>query len=625
MKFIYCLCFIMINAVLLSSCHFFGGKSDSTGTPQEQLESDLLYHIQRAETYLASAEKQAISDTLPETEPGAEYYYQRAINILDSLGNTYPSDTMITSAAARTNIAYEAYLAASSTATLDTLLAGKVLEELDSLFVHADSLDAPIDPDYEPPSHLTIPMSDHRHVQQAIKYFSNGRGRKVMQRWLERSGRYETLVKNILRQENAPPEFFYLAMIESGLNPQARSYARAVGMWQFIAATGRAYGLTQSWWYDERRDVVKASHAAGRHLLDLHEMFDDWYFAIAGYNFSPNKIKRRIRQHKVKDFWSLPRLPRQTRNYVPTFLAAVTIASDPEHYGFEVNYQEPIAFDTVTVTDCVDLNVVAKCVGSDYATLKQLNPALLRWCTPPDVDKWMLYLPRDTRSIFVDKYAEIPKEDKVSWVHHRVRSGETLSTIARRYRVSVSEIKRFNKLRGTLIRINQSLVIPVPQDKSYYRNVSSKPSSGKSSTRSATVTRKPVTNVPGHNKQVHVVRSGDSLWEIARKYNVTVSNIRKWNGLSRSRIIRPEQQLNIWLPEQTLAANQAPSNSQQTPVTTASESTESGNTIVHTVRSGDTLWDIAQSYQVSITDIKRWNNKRSNKIKPGDQLTIHNQ
>lgn len=549
-----------------------------------------------------------------------ELRFQKTLSLLDSLAGLFPEDSEVVTLQSRAAALFDSYRAQMLAPVRDSLSAEAAMQDLDDI-LGSDSLSLGLSGPGQPADGKSIPIISNSTVEKAIRYFSQGRGRKIFARWLERAGSYEKLVKDILAEEGAPQELFYLAMIESGLNPAARSYARAVGMWQFIYSTGRAYGLQQSWWYDDRRDPTKATRAAARHLLDLYERFGDWYLGIAGYNFSPKKIEKRLARYNVSEFWKLPRLPRQTRNYVPTFLAAVTIARDPQKYGFEAPVSNPIRFDTVTVRECVDLNVVAQCVGSSFEEMKKLNPALLRWCTPPDVESWVLNLPLNTRETFLARYSEIPKEQKTSWVRHQVRSGETLSTIAARYRVSLAEVRRFNNIRGSLIRAGQNLVIPVPQNKDYYRKyVASQQTAA--STRSAR--RQPVANVAGREKLVYNVRKGDTLWDVARRFNVTLTQLRDWNGLGYSRIIKPGQSLNIWLKPGSevsglLAQNSAPT---ATAAVEKPASTEGGEFITHVVRSGDTLWDIAQAYNVSISDLKKWNGKRKNTIHPGEELQI---
>ncbi|GAB4363280.1 MAG: hypothetical protein Kow0042_01020 [Calditrichia bacterium] len=561
-----------------------------------------------------------INDTL-----GAEFYFGKAMELVTNFQQTHPeiADSAAQQIVEEVSLEYAKYLARLNGIEEDTLTAANVMKLLSSL---EDSLEKPEDstlvtiPDViEGEGVMPIPLVLNQKVERAIQYFQ-GRGRRVFTKWLQRSGWYRPLIERILKEEGVPAELFYLAMIESGFNPRARSYARAVGMWQFIYRTGQAYGLNQSWWYDERQDPEKSTRAAARHLKDLYNRFNNWYLAIAGYNYSPRKIERRIQRYGVNEFWDLPRLPRQTRNYVPTFIAAALIAQNPEKYGFYVEPEPVIEFDTVTVRECVDLNVVAECVDSDFATIKKLNPALLRFCTPPDRESWVLNIPKGTREQFLENYAKVPDEQKMTWVHHRIRSGETLSTIARKYGVSMSEIKRFNKIRGSLIRAGHSLVIPVPQNKSYARQLARNSADTYSTPRA-----RPVSNVPGRVKHVHTVQKGQTLWEISQIYGVSLSQLRQWNGLSYySRIIRPGQKLNVWLPEDSekaaepeqLASRNAPEQVEN------NNSSDQGNTIEYIVRRGDTLWDIANRHGVSIRDIKRWNNRRSNLIKPGDVLKI---
>ncbi|RMH78366.1 MAG: LysM peptidoglycan-binding domain-containing protein, partial [Calditrichaeota bacterium] len=526
-----------ILAVLIGSW----GCQRHTATHSPKI-SVLQQQLDRVAFYLESAQNAAEEDT-----PGPGFYYQQAMQLLDSLNLRYGEDPAYRQMRLQVEAAYQEYQARQQLEIMDTLAAAQVLEDLGRIFESDDSAEGDLLLGVDAGHVIKIPVEMNHKVRKAIHYFANTRrGRRIFRKWLQRAGKYEKVVKQILREEGAPEDLFYLAMIESGLNPRARSYARAVGMWQFISSTGRAYGLHHSWWYDERRDVIKATRAAARHLMDLYERFGDWYLAIAGYNYNPNKIERKLARYNADGFWDLPRLPRQTRNYVPTFLAAMVIAGDPEKYGFTDFYrEEPLEFDTVTVRECVDLNVVAECVGSTFREIKELNPALLRWCTPPDRDSWLLYLPKGTRETFLERYAKIPEDQKVTWIRHRIRSGETLSTIARKYRVSVSEIRRFNKIRGSLIRAGASLIIPVPKNQASYRRYLAAHSRSSRSYRRP----KPVENVPGREKHVYTVKSGDSLWKIAQTFGVTMSEIRRWNGLSRySRIIKPGQTLNIWLP-----------------------------------------------------------------------------
>ncbi len=451
-----------------------------------------------------------------------------------------------------------------------------------------------------------IPLEINPKVELAIKYFQT-RGRKVFTNWLERTGRYEHLIRRILREYGVPEELFYLAMIESGLNPKAYSYARAAGIWQFIKGTGAAYGLRTNWWLDERKDPYLSTQAAAKHLIDLYARFGDWYLALAGYNCNPRKIEHRMRQYNTDDFWQLKRLPRQTRNYVPTFIAASIMAANPKKYGFYVDKMEPVITDTVMISECIDLEMIAQCADTTFEAIKELNPAILRWCTPPDVEKCILNIPPSKKAQFWEKYNQIPAESKRSWVRHIVKQGETLSDIAKKYGTTIEILKTYNKLNGTRIRVNQDIVLPVPKNKNYYSMVSSAPSSsGKKRARQ-------VVDLKGYKKVKYIVKAGDTLGEIAERFNTRATKVREWNGMYYGQYIYPNQKLDIWVPETSLFDQKE----EKPRVISTGEN-------YHIVTEGETLWDIAQHYDITIEKLKLWNNKRSNMIKPGDRLKVRN-
>lgn len=452
-----------------------------------------------------------------------------------------------------------------------------------------------------------IPLQINQKVELALKYFQT-KGRKVFTIWLERSGRYENMIKSVLKQYELPENLVYLSMIESGFNPKAFSYARASGLWQFIYSTGKYYGLRSNWWFDERRDPILSTHAAARHLRDLNHRFGDWYLAMAGYNCNPKKIENRMKQYNTRDFWKLKRLPRQTRNYIPTFIAANLIAQNPEKYGFHIKKLESIEYDTVIISESVDLQVVADCVDATFLAIKQLNPAVKRWCTPPGIKNFSLNIPVGKKEQFRTKYAQVPDSKKISWVRHRVRSGETLSVIAKRYGTTVNVIKGYNKVRGTMIYTGDYLIIPVPQNKDYYKY---QPTYARKTTtkKSRTKTLPP----KGYKKTTYVVKKGDTLGEIAEIYHTRASKIRSWNGLYYGQNIYPKQKLALWVPENITVNNRVRLAEKQNDLPAGS---------YHIVRSGDTLWDIAQKYDISIKNLKNINNRRGNKIKPGEKLII---
>ncbi len=455
-----------------------------------------------------------------------------------------------------------------------------------------------------------FPITINKKVRLAIKYFQT-KGRKVFQIWLERMSKYHNLVKNVFKEKGLPEELSYLPLIESGFNPKARSYARAVGMWQFISSTGGYYGLRHNWWFDERKDFVKATNAAAEHLEDLYERFDHWYLALAGYNCNPKRVERNMRRYNTRDYWKLSRLPRQTRNYVPTFLAAYVIASDPEKFGFYLSESTDMDLDTIIVSESIDLNVIAKCVDTSYSYIKEINPAVLRWVTPPGIKDFTVYIPAGKKELFRKNYTLVPDSEKRSWVRHKIKSGETLSTIAQKYHTTVSVLKSTNKLRSNIIRTGAHLLIPVPQNKAgYYAAIGYNKSKKNNNYVRKSPTRKE--NKQEYDLVTHVVKKGETLGGIAEKYNTRASKIRSWNGLYYGQYIFPDQKLKIYVPKnKTLALNKKET-ALQIPA----------NAKLYIVRPGDTLWDISREYGVTISSIQQVNKKQNTRIKPGEKLII---
>ncbi len=299
-----------------------------------------------------------------------------------------------------------------------------------------------------------IPLALNSKVEYFISYFQT-RGKPSFSRWLSRSSRYIPMMKEILKSKGMPEDLVYVAMIESGFHVQARSWANAVGPWQFISDTGRRYSLRIDQWIDERKDPVKATTAAALYLKELYGMFNgDWYLAAAGYNAGENKILRAINMYNTSDFWELSRgsyLKRETKEYVPKLLAAAIIAKEPARYGFsDIAYLPPIEFDTVTVPGRTDLSVIARICGASYETIRELNPDLRHWCTPPNYPDFLLKIPKGTRQKFQEEFAKIPTEqrftEKTLYTRYHVRRGETLRSVAGRFGVTTAELSRLNSL-----------------------------------------------------------------------------------------------------------------------------------------------------------------------------------
>jgi membrane-bound lytic murein transglycosylase D len=432
-----------------------------------------------------------------------------------------------------------------------------------------------------------IPVVWNERVKNCIFYFQTI-ARANMEVYLTRAGIYLPLMKQIFAGYDMPTDLCYLPIVESGFNPRAYSYARASGPWQFIASTGKTYGLDRDWWRDERRDFVRSTHSAARYLKYLYGLFDDWYLALAAYNGGEGRVGRTIRKQNTRDFWEM-RLRKQTENYVPLYLAALIIAKDPERFGFYVEPYPPISFDVTRVDKPIELTVVARHIGCSVQELKDLNPELLRGVTPPRQSRYDLRVPDGLGKAFAVAYDKIPQSERTEWVKHTIRRGESLSTIAQKYGVSVRGIKDANRLTSNRIIAGRQLVIPVPVG---YRGGSTK--------------RTIVASSDGQYR----VRPGDTMWDIARVHGTSVERLAGMNNISSRRKIYPGQILRV--PASSASASATPA--QKTPARTYGS---------YRVRPGDTLWDIARRHRTSVSNLAQLNNISSRgRIYPGQILRV---
>ena len=286
-------------------------------------------------------------------------------------------------------------------------------------------------------------------VSRHITLFSE-RIREKFSLWLSRSGRYLELMKGILKEQDIPEEMVFLSLIESGFNPNAYSPAKAAGYWQFIASTAKRYGLEINWWRDERRDPVKSTLAAANYLNDLYDMFGSWHLAMAAYNAGEGKIMRALNRTKADDYWSLlptNQIRKETKDYVPKFIAASLIADRPEHYGFDdLEFHPPLSYETVTLKSPVDLEVAAECAEVPVEIIRELNPELKRWCTPPDLREYSLRIPEGKKEVFQEKLSRISEDERFTVDLYTVKKGDTFKSISKKTGVPVEVILDLNDM-----------------------------------------------------------------------------------------------------------------------------------------------------------------------------------
>ena len=337
-----------------------------------------------------------------------------------------------------------------------------------------------------PPLSISVSPTDKKANQAIERSFSlyTINLKKRFSLWLERSARYIEIMKDILKEKGMPEDLVFLPIVESGFNTKAYSPARAAGPWQFIAGTAKRYGLVIDWWRDERKDPVKSTIAAADYLKDLHDMFGSWSLALAAYNAGEGRIAKALRRTDSDNFWSLlgtTQIRQETKDYVPHFIAATIIANTPEEYGFrDLIYHEPFEYDEVTLFVPVDLEVIAKCAGTSADEIRELNPELRRWSTPPNLREYTLRLPVDTADTFIENLSKIPDEKLFSYETYTVKKNETLKKIASRSGVPVNTILALNSLAG-IERLSAGEKIKLPPQGKNFADIDDKMTARKTS------------------------------------------------------------------------------------------------------------------------------------------------
>lgn len=432
-------------------------------------------------------------------------------------------------------------------------------------------------------------FNSHTRVQYYLDFFQ-GRGRDRMAIWLNRMPRYESMIRERLQRTDLPGDLVYLALIESGFSNTATSRAKAVGMWQFMKATGKGYGLRIDSWVDERRDPFRATDAAVKHLRDLNRRFNSLYLAAAAYNAGSGKVSRGLGRLPDEEsdatnsdatffrLYDTKLLKRETKDYVPKLIAAALIAKQPARYGFSVEKAEPVVYDSIIVPDMTGLDVLARLADTTVVAIRELNPQYLRLATPPGT-RSVVRLPSGHGPTTVAAYAELPARQRVTFVEHFVARGETLSGIALRYRVSQTMLVASNpKVKSRSLRIGQRIVVPT---------------GGSLSTKVARRMAEPAVAAGTTRRTFHRVQRGETISEIADEYGVTQRELLAWNELDGRGRIRAGQRVRVSSPE--------------VPVVQEIKQNPRGAGKTHIVRRGETLKGLARRYGVSIQALRNAN------------------
>ncbi|MBK8014894.1 MAG: LysM peptidoglycan-binding domain-containing protein [Deltaproteobacteria bacterium] len=490
-----------------------------------------------------------------------------------------------------------------------------------------------------------IPMIEDPRVDQWVEYLT-GRGRHWYERWLARSTRFVPLFWSILERHEVPRDLVFLSMIESGFSPHAYSVARAAGPWQFMEKTAKSLDLRVDFWVDERRDFEKSTDAAARYLKALYGRFGDWHLAMAAYNAGGARVARAMRASGRRDFWTLSRtsrLRRETRQYVPKLLAAARVGKQADRYGFaEVEYQEPLAWDVVTVKLATDLKSLAQLCGVDVEqTLRDLNPAL-RWAITPPGESYVVRVPKGVsdvcRANLEAAEADVEgAEGRLTYRYHRLGRDETVQSLSERFQVPVERMLEVNRRTLDDLETVEGLIVPVPLAMASSLPIEEPPSASFPGDRY---------RPSGVRRIVHVVRAGESLWTIGRRYRVSVKMLRLWNGRWTRRPLRVGEKLAIYpgpsgpkaagrstrglraaAPHFRPSSNLGSSSSVKTltsEVLVSSRNSKAGrSSSSHRVRSGESLWTIAQRYGTTVDWLVRMNGLPSSRpILPGQVLRV---
>lgn len=451
---------------------------------------------------------------------------------------------------------------------------------------------------------FSLPTSDHRKVQSELKWYA--RHKDYLNRVVNRAEPFLYFIMEEIDKRGIPAELALLPIVESAFQPFAYSHGQAAGIWQFIPSTGRHYGLKQNWWYDGRRDIHASTIAALDYLQYLAKAFKgNWLHALAAYNSGigtvTKAIKRNKRRNQPTDFWHL-KLPKETQGYVPKLIALAKLISKPEEHNVDLKcIQNAPYFEVINTGKQIDLAVAAELAGLDMQDLYKLNPGFNRWATDPKGPHQLL-IPLENAEQFKQGLENIPAKDRLTWKRYKIKNNQTLSQIALKHHITVEQLKSINKIRSNNIRAGRYLIIPV----------ASKGMSHYALSKIQREKQRRAIKRKGKGKKIfHTVKSGDSLWDISKLYKVGTQQLARWNGMSPKDILRAGQRLVIWTKKHI------------SPQINSSLVGDFIRSVRYRVRNGDSLYRIAKRFNVSISDLNRWNPNKGKYLQPGQTIKVY--
>jgi membrane-bound lytic murein transglycosylase D len=448
--------------------------------------------------------------------------------------------------------------------------------------------------------HFALPEQDNKRIRTHRNWYI--RHPEYLRRVAQRAQPYAWYIHEEIRRRGMPAEIVLLPIVESAYDPFAYSHGRAAGLWQFIPATGKRFGLQQNWWYDGRRDVIDSTTAALDYLDHLQQRFKgDWLLALAAYNSGEGTVMKAQRRNRRKGrpagFWDLD-LPRETREYVPKLIALKQLVDTPAKYNVELG---PIAarprFEIIATEAQIDLAIAADLADMPLELLYRFNPGFNQWATAPE-GPHRLVIPSEHAATFRQAIADLPPEARVRWIRHKIGAGETLTHIAKRYQTTVAALKQSNNLHNSSIRAGRHLLVPVASKgkESYTLSAQQRLARKKNLDR-------------GGQRTEHVVGNGDTLWELSKSYRVSFRRLASWNGMAPGDTLRVGQKLVVWTDAATSPA--AHPGTQVRPVH-------------YTVRRGDSLSRIANRFRVTVGQLRKWNGLSTGRyLQPGQRLKLY--